>query len=254
MKVLFYNNYPSFFTQLEKEITIFSHLDLLSAKNRMNPLTLPDYDFLVLAPWGAANEVLVEELSPKQAAKVLADLPLLLQITQARNGQLILITPKLEALTGQAEKEFFAQIQTQLKGFKKYLWLKTNPSLNTEPTSRLAQLVNSSTEKVYNKQSYLGLQTLQEVARITLACVAQLAVGAKTWGVYDLAASKPVSLIEILRLLKSVSSNNREFKPVTGQQITKEIGKNTLLENFGIHTRDWLNQLAQLRENLYGQN
>lgn len=245
MKVLFYCDYPDLTQQLQQEINSFSHLKLQAVSFATCPLTLPDYEFLLLAPWQAANEVAAASPKTSLLENFMQRLPTLIELTQARKAQLLVLLPAEKNLTSPAEKQLYQQILACLASYKQHLIIETNPSLNFTPTGRLARLVKQPTEDV-QQINYSGVQSLNELARISLAVIAQLAVGAITWGQYSYQTNNPASLIEIIRLLKPVTKESKEAKPVNPLTFDNK----HLLETFGIHPRNWQEQLAAHREEI----
>lgn len=246
MKILFYNNYPDFFSQLEKEVGNYSHLNLVEACPTAHPLTLPDYDFLLLTPWQQVNEIAAETADLKRLETYLTNLKEFIELTQVRNAQLIVLLPLEENLISQQEKELYAEVVASVTKCAKHLILASNPSLNFNLAANLVQLVKQPTAS-HQEANYSGVQTLNELARVTLAVIAQLATGAKNWGHYSYQTNNSVSLVEIIRLLKPVENTTHEIKQ-TSTSLT--LHNNQLLENFGIHPRNWLDKLTYYREQI----
>lgn len=159
MKLLIYNTGQQLNKLLLTEAAKFTNLKVSLARQEASPITLQDYDLLLLAPWHAKNET-AQQFSKEQ-------LELLVELSQIRQAKLIALLPSQSELTNQADKKLLTKLKELVAKQQEFFILETSFEVAVE-----------------------------ELARVSLACIAQLAAGAKAWGSYTYTQNLPNPLLE----------------------------------------------------------
>lgn len=159
MNFLIYTSHSQLADELIQQAEIYTNLIPSHAREEANPLTLPDFSFIFLAPWQTSSSE--EDLVAWQDR-----LEELLEIARARKAKFFVLTPQLEEVTTPASAQLFTQLEARLAK-KKHFILEANSEVE-----------------------------IAEIARIILAAAAQLAAGADAWGKYSHTNQVPNDLLE----------------------------------------------------------
>lgn len=262
MRLLFLSDYQALFQALEEEAQRYSGLDIQRTDSQTQPLALPDFDFLLLAPLGVGGEVGCKP-DVSNLNFWLDKLPQLIELCSSRNACLLVVSsdlvfmPDQQAVSEQDQPENTSELARQLLTLeslaatcKQSIILRTPPLLSKAPGSGLARLIGHCKEhKAPEDIDYRGLQDLQDLARVLLGMALQLDAGAVATGLYHYAGSEPVSQTELMHTLARYLGTPAYPADHSG---TNRHGMNTqhLLETFGVHPRAWRASLPALLEGL----
>jgi|GEM_PF-1777587 dTDP-4-dehydrorhamnose reductase len=262
MRVLFLSDYQALFQALEEEAQRYSGLDIQCTDSQTQPLALPDFDFLLLAPLGMGGEV--SYLPDENSLHFwLEALPQLVELCTSRNAGLLLVSsdlvfmPEQQAVSELDQPENTSKLAQQLLILEsqaalchQHIILRTPPLLSNAPDGGLAHLINRCKEHQAPEDiDYRGLQSLHDLARVLLGMALQLDSGAQATGIYHYAGSEPVSQTELMHTLARQLGTPPYPADHSG---TNRHGMNTqhLLETFGVHPRAWRASLPALLEEL----
>lgn len=159
MNFLIYTSHTQLADDLAEQATIYTNLTLSQAREDANPLTLPDFSLVFLAPWQTSA-------SEKDLSAWQGKLQTLLEVAQARKAKFFVLMPQLEEITTLASAQLFTQLEASLAKQKHFI---------LEANSEVATV---------------------ELARVVLAAAAQLAAGAQAWGKYSYTTQIPNALLE----------------------------------------------------------
>ncbi|WP_114416728.1 sugar nucleotide-binding protein [Marinospirillum perlucidum] len=264
MRILFLSDYQPLYQALEEEAQRYSELEILSTDAQTQPLALPDFDFLLLAPLGHSGEVSLEP-DYSQLKFWQEKLPQLLELSASRQAQLLLISsdrvfsPEQQAVSEQdptlAEDQLalrLLELEQAAGSYPQSIILRTPPLLSSSLQGGLAQLIERCKKhQAPDDIDYRGLQPLDDLARVLLGIALQLDSGAQAHGIYHYAGSEPVSQTELMHTLARYLNTPSYPGDLSG---TTRQGMNTqhLLETFGVHPRAWRASLPDLLEKLDG--
>lgn len=271
MRILLYSDYPALFEALQEESKHYSGITLLQASPDTEILTLPDFQFLLLAPLAESTEVYTTPLFANQLDTWQEKIADLVELCHLRQSQLLLISSDLVFTPSQLianeldAPENTTPLATSLLALEKItaqlpqsVILRLPPSLSAAPEGGLAQLIAHCKAKELATQAaqinYRGLQPLDDVARILLSMALQVEAGAEASGIYHYAGSEPVSQSELLATLTRLLKLEADSAITTTNQISSSIrpslSTQRLLDAFGIHPRAWREKLPKLLEQL----
>ncbi|SFC31034.1 dTDP-4-dehydrorhamnose reductase [Marinospirillum celere] len=262
MRLLFLSDYQAFFQALEEEAKRYASLEIVCCDSQTQPLALPDFDFLLVAPLGQSCEVgLAADLEQLEFWQ--NKLPQLVELCTSRQARLVLWSSDLVFNPGQQAvseldipentsplSQLLTSLEKQAVSCGQSIILRTPPSLSSDPKGGLAQLVSKcKAHKAPDNIDYRGLQPLDDVARVLLGILLQIDAGAQASGIYHYAGSEPVSQTELLHTLARYLKTPAYPADPSG---TNRQGMNSrhLLENFGVHPRAWRSCLPTLLEQL----
>ncbi|NLW06251.1 MAG: sugar nucleotide-binding protein [Pseudomonadaceae bacterium] len=264
MRILLYSDYPALFEALQQESKRYSGITLLQASPDTELLTLPDFQFIVLAPLAGTTEAGATPSSATQLDTWQEKITTLVELCSLRQARLIFIssdlvfTPSQQAVNELDSPENTSPLATSLLRLEKIIaklpqsiTLRLPPSLSAAPEGGLAQLVARCQAKEPPEQlNYRGLQPLDDLARILLSIILQVDAGAKATGIYHYAGSEPVSQSDLFITLERLLKIN--IGSAQGISLTNNLTISTkhLLETFGIHPRAWREKLPELLEQL----
>lgn len=262
MRILFLSDYQALSKALEEGAEGYSDLDILSNAATTQPLALPDFDYLLIAPLGRGGEV---GLSPDLEALNFwqAKLTQLVDLCNARDAGLLMVSSDLvfaskqQAVCELDTPENTSPLAHQLLHLEslaancdQHVILRTPPLLSASQEGGLAHLIeHCKVHKAPENTDYRGLQTLEDLTRVLLGIALQLDSGAKATGIFHYAGSEPVSQTELMHTLARMLGTQPYPADHSG---TNRQGMNTqhLLETFGVHPRAWRASLPALLEAL----
>ncbi|SFX40895.1 sugar nucleotide-binding protein [Marinospirillum alkaliphilum] len=262
MRILLLSDYKALYEALQQEALRYSGLEILQVSPDTELLTLPDFQFLLLAPLGESGEV---GLQPDLQRLAFWDqrLAALTELCELRQAHLLLLssdlvfTPDQQAVseldpangTSDAAKKLLS-IESQAASLNNAIILRTPPSLSNSQSGGLSCMVERCHKhKTPENVDYRGLQPLDDIARVMLGILLQIDAGAQAWGLYHYAGSEPVSQMELMHTLARYLKVTPYPADPSG---TTRQGMNTshLLETFGVHPRAWRARLPELLEQL----
>lgn len=266
MRILLYSDYPAMFQALQDEAQRYSGLEVLQAHPNTEPLTLPDFQFMILTPLAETAEAGVTHCPTDQLALWQDKIKDLIELCSLRQAQLILVSSDLVFLPEtNVSSELdspnndsplatsLLKLEKKVAGHPDSIILRTAPSLSASPEGGLAQLVAlCQTGETLEQVNYRGLQPLDDLARVLLGILLQIAAGAKAWGLYHYAGTKPTNLGELVKQISSylkletssIESNNNNTSPTKLPSMSSQ----HLLDTFGVHPRAWQDKLPTLLE------
>lgn len=262
MRLLFLSDYQAFFQALEEEAQRYASLELACCDSTTQPLALPDFDFLLLAPLGKGGEIgMPVDLDQLEFWE--QKLPQLVDLCRSREARIALWTSDLVFNSEQQAiseldtpentsraAELLLSLEALVASQEQNLVLRTPPSLSADPEGGLAQLIKQcKAHKAPENIDYRGLQPLNDVARVLLGILLQVDAGASATGIYHYAGSEPVSQTELMHTLARYLKTPPYPADPSG---TSRQGVNSrhLLENFGVHPRAWRASLPSLLEQM----
>lgn len=260
MRILLYSDYSALLEALQEESHRYSGLEVIQAHPETEVLTLPDFQFMLLAPLGNTTEAGAINCSNNQLDFWQEKISKLVEICSLRQAQIILISSDLvfseeqinvSELDSPTNTSLLAksllELERKVAELPKSIILRTAPNLSSSQKGGLAQLItNCKAGKLAEETSYRGLQPLNDLARILLSMMLQIDAGAKAWGLYHYAGSEPVTQSELFTTLARYLK--LEHKPTTTAAIQKTMSSQHLLETFGVHQRAWREKLPELLE------
>lgn len=262
MRILLLSDYKALFEALQQEAQRYSGLDIFQVSPDTELLTLPDFQFLLLAPLGESGEI---GLQPdlQRLAFWSSRLPALTELCELRQAHLLLLSsdmvfaPEQQAVSeldvaacGSDAAQQLLNIENQVAALANSIILRTPPHLSNSPDGGLHQMVNRCRRhEAPDNIDYRGLQPLDDIARVLLGILLQIDSGAQAAGLYHYAGSEPVSQTELMHTLARYLKV--EPYPADPSGTTRQ-GMNTmhLLETFGVHPRAWRARLPELLEQL----
>ena len=278
MRILLYSDYPALFQALQEEAGRYSGIEILQACPNTELLTLPDFQFMILAPLVDTAEAGATLCSAATLNTWQDKIKALIELCNLREAQLLLISSDLVFMPDQHVSseldspsntsdlaKALLKLEKKVAAHNQSIILRTTPSLSASPQGGLAKLVasclaNESPNTVIDadKISYRGLQPLNDLARVLLGILLQVAAGAKAWGLYHYAGNEPVTQRELLNTLARYlnidacqnieASQSPDIKsPFVNQP---SMSSQRLLNTFGVHPRAWREKLPELLEQL----
>lgn len=263
MRILLYSDYPALLEALQDESRRYSGLDVIQAHPETELLTLPDFQFMLLAPLGDTTEAGATSSTANQLDSWQEKISALVELCSLRQAQIILISsdlvfspdqPSISELDSPSNPSSLAksllELESKVAELPKSIILRTAPSLSSSISGGLAQLVaNCKAGKPAEALAYRGLQPLDDLARILLSIILQIDAGAKAWGLYHYAGNEPVSQGELYSTLaRYLNLEPQTVKPSIASQQT--MSSQHLLDTFGVHPRAWREKLPELLEQL----
>ena len=238
MRILLYSDYPALFNALQEESKRYTGIELLQVNPSTEILTLPDFNFLVLAPLAASHELGATPCNASQLDAWQEKTTALVDLCRLRQSQLTLLssagvfshhqtsaseldTP--DSVTPLAKS--LLMLEKTVAQLPQAIILRTPPSLNAEIGVR----ANLKTQ-IVSDPNFRGTQPLSDLARVLLGIWLQLDAGAKASGLFHYAGSGALSDAALLEPLS-----------LTTQHI---------MNVFGIHPRAWREGLPALLESL----
>lgn len=267
MRILLYSDYPALLEALQEESKRYSGIELFQANPDTEILTLPDFQFLLLAPLAETTEVGATPCTANQLNTWQQKISHLVELCSLRQAQLTLISSDLVFSTEQTAvneqdnpesttplAKSLLQLEKTVAAMPQSIILRTAPTLSATPKGGLAQVLAScKKQQAPQAISYRGLQPLDDLARILLSIILQLDAGAKACGLFHYAGSEPLSQSQLFATLKhSLKLETNLNKETEHQQLT--LSTQHLLETFGIHPRAWREKLPALLEQLNEAN
>jgi len=263
MRILLYSDYPALLEALQNESCHYSDLDVIQAHPDTEALTLPDFQFMILAPLGSTTEAGATSCTASQLDFWQEKIAALVELCSLRQAQLLLISSDLvfspeqlnvSELDSPSNTSLLAksllELEKKVAELPQSIILRTAPSLSSSISGGLAELVaNCKTRKPAEAVTYRGLQPLDDLARILLGIMLQIDAGAKAWGLYHYAGNEPVTQSELYSTLArylNIEPYTTDI-PTTSQQ---NMSSQHLLETFGVHPRAWREKLPELLEQL----
>ncbi|WP_416884703.1 sugar nucleotide-binding protein [Marinospirillum sp.] len=263
MRLLLLSDYAALCGALDQAAQRYPGIDFCHRSPQTQLLTLPDFDFLLLAPLAEQAEV-GQSPQPQQLQHWRKNLPELLDLCRSRNAGLLLISSDcvfadqqqgISELDPPAAEDLLAQelmqLETQVAQLEQHLILRTTPLLSTDPTGGLAQLViRCRQHRAPDNMDYRGLVSLDDLARVLLGMLLQVDAGAQANGLYHYTATEPVSQTELMHTLARLLNTKAYPADLSG---TSRLGMNTqhIMDHFGIHPRAWRATLPELLEQLH---
>ncbi len=267
MRILLYSDYPALLEALQEESKRYSGIELFQANPNTEILTLPDFQFLLLAPLAETTEVGATPCTTHQLDLWQQKISDLVELCHLREAQLTLISSDLVFSTTQTTineldlpectsplAKSLLQIEKTVASLPQSIILRTPPSLSNAPKGGLAQLLaRCKAKQTPENIHYRGLQPLDDLARILLSIILQLDAGAQASGLFHYAGSSAVNQNQLFAAIKrslKLESNidNINSDEALNQQLT--LSTQHLLETFGIHPRAWQEKLPALLEQL----
>ena len=245
MRILLYSDYPALFNALQEESKRYTGIELLQVNPSTEILTLPDFNFLVLAPLAASHELGATPCNASQLDAWQEKTTALVDLCALRQSQLTLLssagvfshhqtsaseldTP--DSVTPLAKS--LLMLEKTVAQLPQAIILRTPPSLNAEIVE-IGVRANLKTQIVSDPNfaaNFRGTQPLSDLARVLLGIWLQLDAGAKASGLFHYAGSGALSDAALLEPLS-----------LTTQHI---------MNVFGIHPRAWREGLPALLESL----
>lgn len=262
MRILFLSDYQALSQALQDGAEAYSNLAIQVSSATTQPLALPDFDYLLLAPLGLSGEA---GLTPCLEALAFwkAQLPQLVELCIARDACLLMVSSdSVFSSQQQAVSELdtpesshplaydLLELESLVAGCKQHIILRTPPLLSASSEGGLAKLIQACIEhRAPEDIDYRGLQTLEDLSRVLLGIALQLDAGAQATGIYHYAGSEPVSQTELMHTLARLLETQPYPADHSG---TNRQGMNTqhILETFGVHPRAWRASLPALVEKL----
>lgn len=263
MRILLYSDYPALLEALQDESRRYSGLDVIQAHPETEVLTLPDFQFMLLAPLSNTTEAGATSCTASQLDLWQEKITALVELCSLRQAQLILISSDLvfspeqlnvSELDSPSSPSLLAksllELESKVAELPQSIILRTAPNLSSSINGGLAQLLtNCKTGMPAEAVTYRGLQPLDDLARILLSIILQIDAGAKAWGLYHYAGSEPVTQSELYSTLARYL--NLEAQVTTTPAASKaSMTSQHLLDTFGVHPRAWREKLPELLEQL----
>ncbi|GLR64799.1 sugar nucleotide-binding protein [Marinospirillum insulare] len=262
MRILLYSDYPALLEALQNESRRYSGLEIIQAHPETEALTLPDFQFMLLAPLGTTAEAGAPSCTSNQLDLWQEKVSALVELCSLRQAQIILISSDLvfspeqlniSELDSPSNTSLLAKslldIESKVAELPKSIILRTAPSLSASCTGGLAQLIaRCKAYKPAETLAYRGLQPLDDLARVLLGIILQIDAGAKAWGLYHYAGNEAVTQDELCSTLAGYL--NIEDYPKASSSSHKSMSSQHLLDTFGVHPRAWREKLPKLVEQL----
>lgn len=263
MRILLYSDYPALLEALQEESKHYSGIELFQANPDTEILTLPDFQFLLLAPLAETMEVGATPCTANQLNTWQQKVSDLVELCSLRQAQLILISSDLVFSTTQTNvneldtpantsllAKSLLQLEKTVATMPQSIILRTTPNLSSTPKGGLAQiLARCKAKQAPENIHYRGLQPLDDLARILLGIILQLDAGAQASGLFHYAGSGAINQSELFANIKcSLRLESDTNKEIHNQELT--LSTQHLLETFGIHPRAWQEKLPALLEQL----
>jgi len=265
MRILLYSDYPALLEALQKEARRYSELEVIQAYPETEVLTLPDFQFLLLAPLGNTTEAGAASCTASQLDSWQEKITALVELCSLREAQIVLISSDLVFSPDQLNvseldppnnssslAKSLLELERKVAELPKSIILRTAPSLSASKKGGLAQLVaNCKAGKPPEAIAYRGLQPLDDLARILLGIMLQIDAGAKAWGLYHYAGNEPVTQSELFSILARYLNIEPHTTDTPATAISQQnMSSQHLLETFGVHPRAWREKLPELLEQL----
>lgn len=263
MRILLFSDYPALFQALQQEAQRYSDLEIIQAHPDTEVLTLPDFQFMILAPLAASTEVGATNICATHLDAWQEKTTDLVELCGLRQAQLLLLSSDLIFKSDQqsiseldsptnasALAKSLLKLEKKVAELPQSIILRTPPSISAAPESGLAHLVAlCKAKKVPQEINYRGLQPLDDLARVLLGMLLQVAAGAKAWGLYHYAGSDAVSQSELFTALaQHLKIEHKDF--VISSTNLPNMPSQHLLDTFGVHPRAWRDKLPELLEQL----